>query len=89
MGWPLPIGFQNIRGALFADIGSAWYGNDFQGISGSSGWKPELNDIFLGYGIGARMNLGFLLLRFDIAWSTDVANYTDGPYYYFSLGPEF
>jgi len=89
MGWPLPIGFQNVRGALFADIGSAWYGDDFQGISGSDGWQPALNDIFLGYGIGARMNLGFLLLQFDIAWSTDIANYTTGPFYYFSLGPEF
>ncbi|MDZ7261154.1 MAG: BamA/TamA family outer membrane protein, partial [candidate division KSB1 bacterium] len=24
MGWPLPIGLQNIRGALFTDIGGAW-----------------------------------------------------------------
>ena len=24
MGWPLPIGFQNIRGSLFVDVGGAW-----------------------------------------------------------------
>lgn len=89
MGWPLPIGFQNIRGALFADIGSAWYGNDFRGARvADDGW-PALQDIFLGYGIGARLNLGFFVLRFDVAWTSDIATYTRGPYYYFSLGPEF
>lgn len=89
MGWPLPIGFQNIGGALFADIGSAWYGNDFRGARvADDGW-PALQDIFLGYGIGARLNLGFFVLRFDVAWTSDIANYTRGPYYYFSLGPEF
>lgn len=89
MGWPLPIGFQDIRGALFADIGSAWYDDDFKGASATGGAVPALKDIFLGYGIGARMNLGFFVFRFDIAWSTDLANYTHGPYYYISLGPEF
>jgi outer membrane protein assembly factor BamA len=89
MGWPLPIGFQDIRGALFTDIGSAWYDSDFKGASATGGAVPALKDIFLGYGIGARMNLGFFVFRFDVAWSTDLANYTHGPYYYISLGPEF
>ncbi|MCU0643648.1 MAG: hypothetical protein MUC94_05250 [bacterium] len=89
MGWPLPIGFQDIRGALFTDIGSAWYDNEFKGASATGGAVPALKDIFLGYGIGARMNLGFFVFRFDVAWSTDLANYTHGPYYYISLGPEF
>jgi outer membrane protein assembly factor BamA len=89
MGWPLPIGFQDIRGALFTDIGSAWYDSNFKGASSTGGNLPALKDIFLGYGIGARMNLGFFIFRFDVAWSTDLANYTHGPYYYISLGPEF
>ena len=89
MGWPLPIGFQNIRGALFTDIGAAWVGNDFRGFKTTDGGVPALNDIFFGYGIGARMNLGFFLFRFDVAWSSDLVNYTHGPYYYISLGPEF
>ena len=89
MGWPLPIGFQNIRGSLFTDIGAAWSGNDFKGASSTDGGWLELNDIFFGYGIGARMNLGFFVLRFDVAWSSDLANYTNGPVYYISLGPEF
>jgi len=89
MGWPIPIGFQNIRGALFTDIGAAWYDNNFRGVDATQGGLPALKDIFLGYGIGARMNLGFFVFRFDVAWSSDLANYTRGPYYYISLGPEF
>ena len=89
MGWPLSIGFQDIRGALFADIGSAWYDNNFKGAAATDGKLPALKDIFFGYGIGARMNLGFFVFRFDVAWSSDLANYTHGPYYYISLGPEF
>ena len=89
LGWPLPIGFQNIRGVMFSDIGAAWYDNNFRGIDATGKGSPALNDIFLGYGVGARMNLGFLVLRFDVAWTSDIANYTDGPFYYISLGPEF
>lgn len=89
MGWPLPIGFQDIRGALFMDVAGAWYGNDFRGAKVTADGWPALNDIFFGYGIGARMNLGFFVFRFDVAWSSDLANYTNGPYYYISLGPEF
>ncbi len=89
MGWPIPLGFQDIRGSLFTDIGAAWYGNNFRGTKGTEGGVPVLNDIFFGYGIGARMNLGFFVFRFDIAWSSDLANYTNGPFYYISLGPEF
>ncbi|UCE05724.1 MAG: PD40 domain-containing protein [bacterium] len=89
MGWPLAIGFQNIRGALFTDIAAAWYDNNFRGVDATEGGFPALKDIFFGYGIGARMNLGFFVFRFDIAWSSDLANYTHGPYYYISLGPEF
>ena len=89
MGWPLPLGFQDIRGALFMDIGAAWDGKQFRGTTAGGGGIPALDDIFFGYGIGARMNLGFFVFRFDVAWSSDLANYTHGPYYYISLGPEF
>ncbi|MFZ5517377.1 MAG: peptidase MA family metallohydrolase [Candidatus Zhuqueibacterota bacterium] len=89
MGWPLPIGFQNIRGVLFADTGAAWNGSNFKGSSSTDGGWPALHDIFLGYGFGARMNMGFFVFQFDVAWSSDLANYTNGPYYYISLGPEF
>ena len=46
--------FPGIRGAIFADAGNAWNGNDFDGLLGSAGY-------------GFRFNLGgFLVLRMDI-----------------------
>ncbi|MEE4312315.1 MAG: BamA/TamA family outer membrane protein [candidate division KSB1 bacterium] len=89
MGWPLPLGLANIRGALFVDAGSAWDDNNFRAFRSSTGSLPRFDDIFMGYGFGARLNLGFFLLRFDAAWTTDLASTSPKPVYYFSLGPEF
>jgi len=92
MGWPLPLGFQNIRGVIFMDMGSAWSKED--------AWKPfksnkmglgsfQLNDIQAGFGFGARLNFGFILLKYDAAWQTDIASTAPKPIHYFSLGAEF
>ena len=94
LGWPLPIGLQNVRGALFTDLGAAWQGKlgeyeRFQAFKGGTGFPPELNDLLMGYGLGSRANLGFLLLRFDVAWTTDLEHSSSRPRYYFSLGTEF
>jgi outer membrane protein assembly factor BamA len=94
LGWPLPLGLQNVRGALFTDLGAAWEGKlgkfeNFRAFNSSSGFPPGLHDLLMGYGFGSRANLGFLLLRFDIAWKTDLQNSSSKPRYYFSLGTEF
>ena len=89
MGFPIPLGLQNIRGAFFTDIGSAWYYHDFKGANSRGSALPQLNDIFMGYGFGARLNLGMFVLRFDAAWSTDLVTTSPKPKYYISLGPEF
>jgi Tol biopolymer transport system component len=90
LGWPLPLGFQNVRGVLFTDIGSAWDTNKT--------WKPtsqtpfgdfQLNHLKAGFGFGFRLNMGFLLLRYDAAWSTTIDNTSDKPIHYFTLGAEF
>ena len=90
LGWPLPFGFQNVRGALFMDIGSAW--------SDDSQWRPfaasesvglfRLDDMRAGFGIGARMNLGFFLLKYDVAWPTNF-EHTGKAVHYFTMGAEF
>lgn len=89
-GWPLPIGFQNIRGALFLDMGSAWY-ND-------RAWKPfdsagngffKTLDMRAGWGFGLRFNLGFLLLKWDVAWPTDFTYAGGKAIHYFTLTSEF
>ena len=90
LGWPLPLGFQNIRGAIFMDVGSAW--DDDKAwrpfISDPDGWL-RLNDLLAGFGFGARLNMGFFLLKYDLAWSTDLATIGKKPVHYFTMGAEF
>jgi Tol biopolymer transport system component len=93
LGWPLPLGFQNIRGTLFTDMGAAWQGKwgryeYFQPFKKSGSAVPELVDLAMGYGLGARANLGFLLLRWDVAWSTNLHRSSSRPLHYFSVGTE-
>ncbi|HHS12592.1 MAG TPA: biopolymer transporter Tol [bacterium] len=88
-GWPLPVGFQNIRGALFMDVGSAWNDDSkWKPFSSNKFGLPVLHDLRAGYGIGARLNLGFFLLKYDIAWGTNLES-SDKPIHYFTLGAEF
>jgi len=85
----LPIGFQDVRGALFMDVGSAWNNNKaFKPIGTNSGGSAQLKDLAAGYGFGVRMNLGYFILRYDLAWATDLVS-SKHPINYFSLGAEF
>jgi len=89
MKYPLPIILSNIMGAIFTDVGAAWTGTDFKGGTGEND-QNRLRDIKTGFGIGMRMNLfGFALLRYDIAWSTDMRTVSDKPRHYFSFGADF
>jgi len=88
LGFPLPMFFQNIRGAIFTDIGTAWYQDRFRGTVQASDGLYHLNDILMGYGTGVRINLGYFLVQWDVAWSTDLVG-SSKPKYYLSLGPEF
>lgn len=91
LGWPVPVGFQNIRGTLFMDVGSAWEEDkgNFKPFESSSGILPKLDDLSAGYGFGLRVNLGIFLLKYDAAWKTDWASSSDKPMHYFTLGAEF
>jgi len=88
LGWPLPIHLQNIRGALFMDTAGTWDDNDFRGTTTNENGDVTFNDLMMGYGFGARVNLGIFVLRWDVAWRT-YWDRTDSPRYYFSLGAEY
>ena len=86
--FPLPIVLTNMRGVAFLDVGAAWDENElFKGATNKLG-DARLTGIKSGFGYGARVNLGFILLKFDQAWRTDLASVSQ-PKYYFSLGAEF
>jgi Tol biopolymer transport system component len=87
MNFPLPFSIRYVTGAIFLDFGSAWDENNFKG--GSSLGGDHLQDIKSSFGFGIRANLGFLVLRYDLAWRTDYNSVAAHPKYYFSLGADF
>jgi len=89
MKYPLPLVLSNITGVIFTDIGAAWFGSRFQSGITENG-VSHLQDIKAGFGCGMRINLfGFALLRYDVAWGTDLDQVSDRPTHYFSFGADF
>lgn len=88
MRYPLKIVFSQIQGAIFTDVGAAWFGSKFKGGESLLG-SSRLKDIKVGFGFGTRLNLGIFLLRYDVAWSTDFDTVSDSPIHYFSFGADF
>lgn len=81
--WPLPMQIRYINGAIFADIGNAWSGDErYHGL-------PLPEKIYGGFGFGMRADLGFFILRFDRGWPTDWRREVGKPINYFSLGAEY
>ncbi len=85
----VPIGFANILGTAFIDVGSAW--------TDSKNWKmwtndpngeTKFSDLLVGTGLGTRLFLLGIPLRMDIAWRFRYSSFSE-PYYYFSFGADF
>lgn len=81
--WPLAMQIRYINGAIFADIGNAWNGNE------RNHGLPLPEKIYGGFGFGMRADLGFFILRFDRGWPTDWRREVGKPINYFSLGAEY
>jgi Tol biopolymer transport system component len=86
----VPIGFTNILGTAFLDMGSAW--NDPRAWrafdTDPNDGSRITKDLLIGTGVGMRLFLFGLPVRFDIAWRFRVGSFSE-PYYYFALGPDF
>ncbi|NNF06074.1 MAG: BamA/TamA family outer membrane protein, partial [Candidatus Eisenbacteria bacterium] len=101
VAFPLPLRFRGIRGVAFFDAGSAW-GDTYlidsltpeeaQAQRTFTPWSTQggfhLEDLKAAYGFGVRMNLGFFLIRWDLAKATDFDS-TGKWKGYFALGSEF
>jgi outer membrane protein assembly factor BamA len=88
LGFP-PITLGNIQGAFFTDIGSAW--NDtrnWKGVHKDAGGSTIMKDLISGYGMGARIYIFGMLLRWDVAWRYDIKTVSK-PKYYWSVGVDF
>ena len=93
LGFPLKLVLGNIRGHAFMDIGAAWdNNNEFSNNS----WPDKYGSNNLGNfspwvvttGLGAKINLGYFLLRIETAWDRNPGGYSK-PQWYLSLGPDW
>jgi Tol biopolymer transport system component len=83
---PLPLSIRGLRGVMFVDLGAAWDADRFRGIVDDEGTR--FKDIKAGYGVGVRTQFMFFILRYDLAWSTDLKTRGE-PVSHFSIGAEF
>jgi len=89
LGWPASVMLQNVTGALFCDVGSAWFNNNFKPTQRNMYGENTFRDIRAGYGAGININFGGLfLLRFDVAWNYDIQG-SSRPLYYISFGGDW
>ncbi|MBN1996231.1 PD40 domain-containing protein [candidate division KSB1 bacterium] len=90
MGFPLPIDLYDVGGVLFSDMGFAWdEGDDVKPFAKSPNGLIRTKDAFASIGFGARIFLGYFLIRLDLAWETDFYRTTSSPQILWSLGADF
>lgn len=85
---PVPLGIFNLRGALFSDAGVVWNEGQTLHLTRQLEGRRRLADPKLGFGVGIRTALYFMILKVDTGWGTDLVGVSH-PRWYVSLGPEF
>ena len=93
-GWPLPLDLRGINGVLFVDGAAGWYGDgeklapiQHRPVEPITG-RVE-NAYSYAYGVGARVNLGFFILRWDWGQQTDWQRNIGPPISFFTLAADF
>ncbi len=88
LGWPGRFAIGGVGAVAFIDVGSA-FGDDFQPFARTSQGNLQLQDLNADIGFGIRANVGFLPLKFDWAWKSDLITTGGDVHYTFSIGPDF
>ena len=82
--------FWKLDGALFVDAGNIWTMYDYDDQPGGVFmWNDFYKQIAVSYGTGIRLDLNFLVLRFDVAMKAINPIYTEGPLRYPVIHPRF
>jgi Tol biopolymer transport system component len=88
MRFPLPLDIQGVRGVSFLDIGGVTDElREFRTAVRSDG-GTKLDDLKVGFGTGIRLNIGIAVLKYDLAWHTNLQSVSK-MHMHFSLGSEF
>jgi outer membrane protein assembly factor BamA len=85
---PVPLGGRDLRGALFADAGCVWRRGEPLRFTRVERGGRRLASPLASFGAGVRAHVGFVILKLDAAWQTDLAS-VSRPRWEFSSGPEF
>ncbi|MDZ4804981.1 MAG: BamA/TamA family outer membrane protein [Candidatus Eisenbacteria bacterium] len=91
--FPLALEWPGIRGAIFLDMGAGWgrQGDGqvaaFHPFSSDQGF--HLDSLRAAFGFGLRMNMGFLILRYDVAQPTNFQENLGSAIQFFSIGADF
>jgi Tol biopolymer transport system component len=89
LGWPFRTAFGGIRGNLFLDLGTAFDDPGHWRLGGTDAdGRPGLEDLHVGFGVGARARIAHLPLRLDLGWPTDGSG-VGSPRWHFTIGPEY
>ncbi|NNE43877.1 MAG: BamA/TamA family outer membrane protein, partial [Gemmatimonadetes bacterium] len=89
LGWPFRSAFGGIRGDLFVDVGAAFdEAEDFRAFGRPPGDRAGLQDLRVGFGVGARARIAYLPLRIDVGWPTTLSRVGE-PVWHFTIAPEF
>ena len=82
--------FWKFNGAFFVDAGNIWTIYDYSDQpNGQFGWNDFYKQIAVAYGAGLRLDLNFLVLRFDVGMKAINPAYREGPLRYPIVNPKF
>jgi outer membrane protein assembly factor BamA len=77
-----------VNGVVFLDAASAWNaGTDPRFFSSQGGLHTE--GMHLAYGFGARINLGYFILRYDYGREHGIERGPGESHHFLTFGPEF
>ncbi|MGE5178533.1 MAG: hypothetical protein ACM3PF_05495, partial [Bacteroidota bacterium] len=88
IGFPLPLTLGGINGVAFIDGASAWTeGHDPRFFNAAGGLRTQ--DLHLAFGFGARVNLGYFILRYDYAREHHLDGGVEKARQFVTFGAEF
>jgi Tol biopolymer transport system component len=88
LGWPGRITIGGINGVAFVDGVTVWTGSQSPRAFNTEGGL-HTQDLRLAFGFGARMNLGYFIIRYDFGQETNLRHNTATGKHFLSFGADF